>query len=454
MQAHLYRIIGTFSIVGLVLIVIPPSSKTESLALFVIAASVVYSPWPMKWWNLLKSKLGNEVGGGKFYLSQTVIEPESAEAPTVASPVLEPETVMELEVSESAENPAKTNKKATPPANEEVRAFAQARVILSNSQAQKVLEDKRVPLAAKKPDTGPLGSRVTPHSERSPALMHAPTRSATAENGLIDGQPKPIVSKPSNHVTPSNPAFIFPVLVIYDVYSQQMERFECPTVTGLNSDAFVPIRKEDAPEEFGIACLPPPEIKQPDAAVIEQLLTAEVKYRVQLESTAPENMGYLADALSVAASLARATGGVIRDFQTNSTYTYEQARQILKSSTFDLHDHVLVISNHEPSGNTLHLHTVGLAKFGRADLEIHNVPSHYALMAEYSLFKLADYLIGGEVLAPGETIQLGPAVLAVTQPTSSPNPSFPYGLIRVCDYNLELGIPHLSIHGFLTAINS
>jgi hypothetical protein len=87
-------------------------------------------------------------------------------------------------------------------------------------------------------------------------------------------------------------------------------------------------------------------------------------------------------------------------------------------------------------------------------MEVRKVPSNSMGPAVHMLLTLAEYVIDGEVLATGETIQMGPAVLTVTQPPVLPNSPFPYGLLRICDYDVKKGVPHLSVRSFLSAIAS
>lgn len=228
----------------------------------------------------------------------------------------------------------------------------------------------------------------------------------------------------------------YPCEVIFDVYGSVREKFRVPPVHGLDGDSFRAVGRHEAPERFGRNILPPNGIPDPSPEVLDRLLHANYSYRVRVYLEEPENLSFLAAALTTAASLAKEVDGVIRDAHTSLVLTYDEARRVLKSPSFAINDHVLVHTLQEPDGLAgLWLHTHGMAKFGRPDLEMRGVPDQYAPVASYGLLTVADYLSQGNVVKAGETMQLGRSFLTFTKTAPNSLEEFPTGLVRITDFD-------------------
>ncbi len=255
------------------------------------------------------------------------------------------------------------------------------------------------------------------------------------------------------HSSMTSPTYRFPSEVILDVYSTIREKFRIPPVQGLDADAFRPIGRHERPEWFGRNVLPPNGIPDPEPEVLDRLLHATYVYRIRVQVPETRDLSYLAHALTTASSLARAIDGVIRDVQTQLVITSQEARGILKSSDFDISKHVLVHALKDPGGGeALWLHTHGMGKFGRPDLEMRDVPEEHADVARHGLLTIADYLSQGAVVRPGETMQLGDAYLTFTlAPGEMGDEEFPNGLIRVTDFDPELSAPAVGVMRWISA---
>lgn len=250
----------------------------------------------------------------------------------------------------------------------------------------------------------------------------------------------------------STSTYRFPSEVSYDVYGGVREKFKPPPIEGLDTEAIRPMGRHEAPERFGRNILPPNGIPDPAPDVLERLLHANYVYRVRVSIMEPGDLSYLARSLTTAASLAKAIDGVIRDIHTHLVLTYDEARRVLKSPSFDVADHVLVHAVQEPDGQGLWLHTHGLAKFGRSELEVRGVPEPYEPLATHALKTICDYMSQGRVVRPGETMQLGAAFLAFTRARLEGIEEFPNGVVRITDYDPATGAPGVGIMRWLTGV--
>lgn len=303
-------------------------------------------------------------------------------------------------------------------------------------------EDTLAGLGAKAPEPqAPRPQRPGPGSPPEPAAR--PKRPAPA---MREQARKRVVK------TTSNPTYRYASEPLFDIYSQAREHFRVPPLDGLDGDAFRPVGRHEAPERFGRNILPPNGIPDPSPEVLDVLLHANYCYRVRVSLVEPANLSYLARTLTTAASLAREVDGVIRDVQTGLVLTYDEARRILKSPSFAINDHVLVHTLEDPGGQGLWVHTHGMAKFGRTDLEMRAVPEQYQALASHAILTVSDYLSQGNVLKPAETLQLGNGFLTFTRVRDEANEEFPYGVLRITDFDPNTGMPAVGVLRWLTAV--
>lgn len=275
-------------------------------------------------------------------------------------------------------------------------------------------------------------------------LRSAPLDSFHADSGVRSRM------RPSR----TSPSYRFPSEVVYDVYSTVKEKFRIPPLDGLDPEPFRPVGRHERPERFGRNVLPPNGIPDPAPEVVDELLHATWCYRIRVVISESDDLSYLARSLTTAASLARAVNGVIRDVQTKLVFTPREARKILKSPEFLISDHVLTHTLVDPDGGTgLWIHTHGMGKFGRPDIEMRAVPDQYEPLAVHALLTVADYMSQGAVVKPGETLQLGRAFLTFT--LASPvlgAEEFPNGVIRITDFDPETSAPAVGVLRWLTEV--
>lgn len=233
----------------------------------------------------------------------------------------------------------------------------------------------------------------------------------------------------------SSEPYRFPAELVYDVYTTTRNRFKSPPIEGLDVAQLRPVGRHEAPERFGRNVLPQNGIPDPAPEVLEELLKSTYVYRVRLALDEPTTLEYLAYGLKTAESLAKACGGVIRDVQTGLVFKHEDARRVLKSPSFSISDHVLVHALREADDRGLWMHTHGMAKFGRPDVEARNVPLAFQPLASFGLLTLADYLSQGSVVRPGETMKLGEAILGFSKGKPSDTEPFPTGVLTIDDFD-------------------
>ncbi len=126
---------------------------------------------------------------------------------------------------------------------------------------------------------------------------------------------------------------------------------------------------------------------------------------VALELT--EVLGELRDALlfqiELADRLADLSTGVVLDQEALRYYLPGKWRVANATKPVDAREHVTVHQEKGPK-DTLWVHTHGLSKFGRPELEVCGIPAALGEAACRLLIELSQYLVGGGVLRPGGTV--------------------------------------------------
>ncbi len=226
-----------------------------------------------------------------------------------------------------------------------------------------------------------------------------------------------------------------PCEVVFDIYTTKKRAFQTPQVDGLDVAALRPVEKIEAPERFGRNVSPALGIPDPAPEALEVLLKATYVYRVRFTSREPGSLNYLAHAIKTAESLAKAVHGVVRDVHTGLIFTADGLRRVLKSNEYRISDHVLTHAVAEPDGRGLWVHTHGLVKFGRPDLEARSVPVAFEALTGLGLLAVGDYLSRGNVLSVHETVELGTGVICVSGTRMTAVESFPAGLLTLDDFD-------------------
>ena len=104
----------------------------------------------------------------------------------------------------------------------------------------------------------------------------------------------------------------------------------------------------------------------------------------------------LADAIAVQ------TGGVILDPLAQRLVLSGEWRVEVKQYAIDPREHVNVQLVEEPNG--LWVHTHGLAKFGRSEFELFDLPAESTDLAYALVMDTGGYVIDGPIIAPGNSL--------------------------------------------------
>jgi hypothetical protein len=154
---------------------------------------------------------------------------------------------------------------------------------------------------------------------------------------------------------------------------------------------------------------------------------------------------------AVAAEIALAVEGVLVDVVSQRFHAPEAALRFTEAR-FDVRDYVSVHAEATEEG--LHLHTHGLARFGRADVEMGHVPREALSFGTHVLNEVAQHQALGNIVANGETVlidgeypfavsmtarsgeHVGNPVIALVDPPDAPgrDPRAPrFTLSRFCE---------------------
>lgn len=120
-------------------------------------------------------------------------------------------------------------------------------------------------------------------------------------------------------------------------------------------------------------------------------------------------------AAAVAAEIVRVSGGVLVDVPAQRFWEAERA-EVFTQGGFDVRNFVSVHADATDDG--FHLHTHGMARFGRADLEIAHVPREALSFGTHVLNEVAHHQALGNVVRNGETVVVDEAYAFALSATS------------------------------------
>lgn len=152
---------------------------------------------------------------------------------------------------------------------------------------------------------------------------------------------------------------------------------------------------------------PPPTVwrpPEPPGHIRERLGGVRFQVLVELRDPGPDVAEAVLFGTTLADRLAELAEGVVHDREAVRVYGPGDWRIEEPDGAAHARDHVTfhVIEGETPGGAWIHTH--GLRKFGRPELEVYDVPPDLAFDASWSFCDLAAYLIGGELIRPGETL--------------------------------------------------
>jgi hypothetical protein len=266
------------------------------------------------------------------------------------------------------------------------------------------------------------------------------------QNNSVTAPTKPMANRKKRGTTQTPPGEYEPIAV-FDVYSMISEDFEPPPIDGLDVRNFGPVSSLVLPDRFGSLVYEPPGLDAPEPATLNFLKRATYVYRIAVKAE-PEThrLEHLARSLTTASSLAREVNGLIRDVATARIMTADDARRILKSDAFDIRDHLNIA---EYGSETITLQTLGLAKFGRADIVVRDIPKSQTTLVKDALWTLLDALAAGEVVTTETTINLGASPVRFLREDNCLPHQSKYGALRIVDAHTDRTTAKHELHEWL-----
>jgi hypothetical protein len=140
-----------------------------------------------------------------------------------------------------------------------------------------------------------------------------------------------------------------------------------------------------------------------DAEMVHRVERARFELGLQLREpgrSVPEAVVYATD---LAHRIAEATTGVVQDIHSFRTLP-PTSRPREEPAEVDVRDHVVIHAVPEKGGSTAWLHTHGLVKFGRPEVEVYAVPADRTEHVAAGLNDIGQYFVQGALIRPGETL--------------------------------------------------
>jgi hypothetical protein len=161
---------------------------------------------------------------------------------------------------------------------------------------------------------------------------------------------------------------------------------------------------------------PPPGVwcpPSPPANVVRRLEEIRFEVLVEMLDPGPALPAAVLFGTGLADRIASLADGVVHDPEAIRVYGPGGWRVEPPGEEPAPRDHVtLHVVPDEPPG-TAWIHTHGLRKFGRPELEVYDVPDELIASAGWSFVDVVSYLIGGALLVPGHTLGDPQAPIAI-----------------------------------------
>ncbi len=164
--------------------------------------------------------------------------------------------------------------------------------------------------------------------------------------------------------------------------------------------------------------LPPAEV-QPSLGLEGDAIRRAEEARHEVWVTLSDAGGSVSDAVlettRFANELAERADGVVQDLIALRFFGPGGWRNPEAVEDFDVRDHVTIHALADDGGGWDWLHTHGLVKFGRPELEVYDVPAELADGAGPLLNEIAHYLAEGALIRPGDTLGVPDQPISVRQ---------------------------------------
>lgn len=172
-----------------------------------------------------------------------------------------------------------------------------------------------------------------------------------------------------------------------------------------------------------------------------------------------DSLDFLRNSLGVVSAIVDNNAIGVFDMYAVQWWTPEQwLESFVSRSEFLLQDHLsIIVSNDDEVGTELWMHTRGMCKFARPDLQVKHVEEPHVNNTARLLHQIGEYLATGADITDGHTLNPGPferLVSFVESPddTDDDAPHFSNSCLEVCDYDNKTKLPTPGISKLLAAI--
>ncbi len=148
-------------------------------------------------------------------------------------------------------------------------------------------------------------------------------------------------------------------------------------------------------------------LKQSLGSRAEEIRSADAGVIVRGHFQDSENLEYLRAGVAVVSAIVEGNGYCVLDLPAARWWTPEEwAMRFVEHTDFRIQDHIqFLVSDDDRYYPGLWVHTRGMAKFGRPDLQIKHVPTDRVEDAGTDLSRFVRYLIDGAVIRDGEEVE-------------------------------------------------
>lgn len=182
---------------------------------------------------------------------------------------------------------------------------------------------------------------------------------------------------------------------------------------------------------------------------------------VRGEFTDRASLDYLRNTLGVVSAIVDNNAFGVFDMYGIRWWTPEQwLESFVSKSAFSLQDHVtIVVSDDEQVGPGLWMHSRGMCKVARPDLQVKNVTEPFVNNTARLINQIGDYQASGANIQDGETLNPGSfdrliSFIELEDDSASESPHFCNSCLEICDYDTKTKLPTPGIIRLMDAIEA
>jgi hypothetical protein len=163
----------------------------------------------------------------------------------------------------------------------------------------------------------------------------------------------------------------------------------------------------------------------------QALRAANAAFRLSVVRPGADPANAVRFQVQIADALVDRFGGVLLDPQVQLLWGAESWRSAGTAGDLDLRRHLVIHAEDHEAG--LWVHTHGMLRFGKPDLELFEVPPALLERAAELLSEVARYLVSGGEVAAGDTLAVGGAELAFCAGGAEQPNDFDNECLRIAD---------------------